>query len=226
MMAPRVSFLRQLDIFDPQTFSSPCHVIGVGAVGAGVAELLVRIGVPQRHLYDADEVRAHNVPTGAFHPANIGRPKTMALHERFASFTSTAISPHAEMVGESSRFGGVVFVCVDNMDTRRIIWHHCLRLQSSVRLMIEIRLGPQAGQIYTVNPIDLVHIKQWEAASAYATGYNETLACTNRGSAPLLATITGLAVNQLVQWHAQKEYANLIVVGLQGMPLVEKFRWE
>lgn len=221
-----VSFRRQLDIFDPRSFFQPCHVIGVGAVGSWVAQQLVRLGVPQLHVYDADHVQPHNVPTGAFFPETIGLLKTDALQQQLACFGDTTIIAHPEAVTESGRFAGVVFICVDSMDSRRLIWQHCLRLQTAVRLMIEIRIGPQTGHVYTVDPVNLVHINQWEAASAYPSGFNETLPCTNRGSAPLMATITGLAVNQLVQWHAQQDYANLVVVGLRGALLLQAFRWD
>jgi len=225
MSAQTVSFLRQLDIFNPETFQHLCHVIGVGAIGSRVVELLARIGVPEVHAYDADIVQPHNVPTGAFYPEAVGSLKVTALGQQLAGFPQTLMTAHPEAAGEEARFPGVVFVCVDSMDVRRLLWQHCLRQQPIVPLMIEIRIGPQTGQIYTVNPLDLSHGENWEAASAYAGGFTASLPCTNQGSAPLMATVTGLAVNQLIQWHAQRDLANFITVGLEGMLSVQAFRW-
>lgn len=221
----RVSFVRQLDIFDPATFRESCHVVGTGAIGSHIAETLVRLGVPRIELYDADVVRALNVPCGAFVPADVGRPKVEALAERFAAFPQTRIVPHTEAVGESHVFSGVVFVCVDSMDARRMMWEHCLKLRPTVPLVIESRIGPQQGLIFTVDPTNLVHIRAWEEASAYPSGHVASLPCTNRAVATTITVVAGLAVHQLVLWHAGGTPQSFLSIGLQGQPLLQTSPW-
>jgi len=220
-----LSFIRQLALFDPTTFPHACHVIGTGATGSWVSTLLARQSVPELHLYDPDVLQPHNVPCGACDSASVGRRKVEALQEHLRPFPGTHVTPHAERVGATHRFTGVVFLCVHGMDDRRLIWQHALRFQPSVPLVIEMRVGPLEGRIYTVDPCDSLHVENWEEHSAYPEGHTESLSCTNRAIAATIVTVAALAVNQLTIWHARKAYAHFLSVGLDGIPVIHATRW-
>ena len=222
---PAPSFLRQLDIFDPATFRFPCHVIGTGAMGSQIASLLVHLGVADLHLYDDDILQPHNVPTGAFDPQYVGQRKVDALRAQFRIFPATTLTAHPLHVGAQERFRGVVFLCVHDMDERRLIWKHALRFQPSVPLLIETRIGALEGRIYTVEPSNSLHVQCWEAASAYPSGHDAEQPCTNRALVTTVAFVAALAVHQLILWHAQKDPPHCLSVGLDGTPLVVASRW-
>jgi tRNA A37 threonylcarbamoyladenosine dehydratase len=53
--------------FDPLTMiKSDIHIIGCGAVGSTVAEMLTRMGITELHLYDFDDVEPITLPTKCF----------------------------------------------------------------------------------------------------------------------------------------------------------------
>lgn len=220
-----VSFRRQLDIFSPAEFKTTCHVVGVGAVGSRVAETLTRIGVPRLELWDHDAVQPHNVPTGVFDRNHVGMPKVVSVQQKLKCFPDTTIATHEVAVGTEVQFAGVVFVCVDLMSTRRLIWEKCIRLRPQVALMIETRIGPLEGRVYTVNPIDSLHIHCWEEVSNYPDGHTEELSCTNRCVATTVGVVAGLAVQQMVNWHRGQNFAHSIVFGLNERPFLRADRW-
>jgi len=214
-----------MDIFNPDSFHQICHIVGVGAVGSRLAESLARLGIKSLELYDKDIVREHNIPTGSFLHYQIQRHKVEAVAEQLSFFSETKVSTHRQMVEETIRFCGVVFLCVDTMKARREIWEKSIRGNPSVSLMIEIRIGPRQGIIYTVNPLDLKEIECWEGVSAYADGYNEQLPCTLRAVITTVNVAVGLAVDQLIKWHSHEWLANSIVFGLQNEAVLRAERW-
>ena len=222
---PRISFLRQLDIFDPESFDQTCHIVGVGAVGSRLAENLARLGIKKLELYDQDTVKPHNVPTGAFCPLHVSMSKVQAMKEQLSFFTNTEIIAHCQMVESEVSFQGIVFLCVDSMNARRQIWQKCIKQNLNSPLMIEIRIGPQEGRIYTVNPLDLQEIDYWEKVSSYPSGHNEELPCTSRSIITTVSMAAALAVQQLILWHCKLWYPNSLILGLQGKPLLMTDKW-
>lgn len=220
-----VSYLRQMDIFNPDTFCQTCFVVGAGAVGSRLAGSLVRLGVRKLELFDADIIKEHNIPTGAFLPGQVGRPKTEAIAEQLSCFSGVEVLAHCEMVEKSIRFNGVVFLCVDTMEARRKIWKNCIKQNPLVSLMVETRIGPRQGLIYTVNPLDSKEIRRWENLSAYSDEYNEQLPCTLRSVITIVDVVVGLAVDQLIKWHSRQWFANSIVIGLQEEGVLFAERW-
>jgi integrative and conjugative element protein (TIGR02256 family) len=68
-------------------------VWGCGAIGANVAEWLLRAGVAELHLYDRDVVSAGVLSRQPYSDADIGRPKSAALAERLG-----AVDPEVTVV--------------------------------------------------------------------------------------------------------------------------------
>ncbi len=215
-----------MDIFNPDCFCQPCCIIGVGAIGSRLAENLARLGIKRLELYDGDTVKSHNIPTGAFLPNSMGTHKVDAMEKQLSLvFPKIKIFAYRQMVKEAIKFRGIVFLCVDSMAARREIWKNCIKHNPAVPLMVEIRIGPRHGIIYTVNPLDLKEIECWEQASAYGDGYNEQLPCTLRAVITTVNITVGLAVDQLIKWHSQQWLANCMVVGLQDRPVLVADRW-
>ena len=68
---------KSLEYFDPlNSFKGAIHVIGVGAMGSRIAELLVRLGIPKIHIWDMDIVEAKNITNQAYLHHHIGMKKT------------------------------------------------------------------------------------------------------------------------------------------------------
>ena len=71
---------KSLEFFDPlNQVDGSIHIIGIGAMGSRVAELLVRLGVPKIHIWDMDTVEDKNVANQLYLHSHIGMLKTDAL---------------------------------------------------------------------------------------------------------------------------------------------------
>src|SRR5580765_348471 len=122
--------IRQRDIV-PSERLADCHawVIGVGAIGRQVALQLAAIGMPRITLFDDDHVQIENLAPQGYCTADLGIFKvhaTTALCRR--------VNPSVEIIPLAERFKRttarkqpadqriVVFLCVDSIQTRKLIW--------------------------------------------------------------------------------------------------------
>lgn len=103
-------------------------VVGVGALGCVVAELLARAGVGHLRLADRDVVELVNLQRQTLYTEDdIDRPKAEVAAERLRRVNSTieidAITKdvHAATVGEVLRDAGLVVDGTDNLETRYLL---------------------------------------------------------------------------------------------------------
>jgi molybdopterin/thiamine biosynthesis adenylyltransferase len=207
-----VDYWRQLDLFSPEKFgNTEVHVVGCGATGSYVALLLAKMGVTNLHLWDFDEVEAHNLPNQVFRLRDVGRTKVDALAEIIEDACGIKPILHAEAVTGETTFAGIVFLLVDSMDIRRDIWLGALKFKLPIELMIETRMAIDNGRIYAIRPSRPADIRLWEG-SIYASSEAEESACTNRSIAPTVAFISSLAVWKLVKWHKGEEFQSELIL--------------
>ena len=117
-------YSRQKDIVPPERVATcKATVIGVGAIGRQVALQLTAMGVPWLQLVDFDVVETGNLASQGYLEEDLGRPKveaTGALCRRVNSGIEIVSVP--ERFRRSMEIGSAVFVCVDRIDVRRLIW--------------------------------------------------------------------------------------------------------
>jgi hypothetical protein len=129
------------------------HVIGMGGIGTHVLQTLLEYGCREVHIWDADIVEPHNLPTQFLYcPLDIGRPKVEAaawfVQERMFE---TQIVIHNEWVTEKTMLSGIVISGVDTMSSRAAIWT-AIEFNFEVYLYIDARIGADSVQILTVDP--------------------------------------------------------------------------
>jgi len=117
-----VNLAKSKDVFNPEILGNDyIHIIGCGATGSCIGELLARYGITKFCLWDMDTVESKNVNNQMFNSDYIGWPKVEALRDIIV-----AINPEAEADivikpngwwGEQVR--GYVFLLMDNIDTCR-----------------------------------------------------------------------------------------------------------
>ena len=146
---------KQLEFFDPNTLvNDEIHIIGLGAIGSTVCEMLTRMGIEEIHIYDFDTVSPHNLANQMFLDSHIGLPKIEAV-----AGTCTGINPeikinmHSEGYKPGMRLSGYVFLCVDNIDLRReIATEH--QHNPMIKGMFDFRMGLTDAQHYAANWAD------------------------------------------------------------------------
>ena len=144
--------LRQRQIVPPERLAA-CHalVIGVGAIGRQVALQLAAVGAPRLTLFDDDVVAVENLAPQGYWPSDLGTLKvhaTRSLCER--------VNPEVQVTAVAERFRRstacklssdeqlVVFVCVDSIATRKLLWDSLCRradLYLDGRMSAEVRAG-------------------------------------------------------------------------------------
>ena len=107
-------------------------IVGVGALGSVVADLLCRAGVGKLTLIDRDYIEEHNLQRQSLYTeVDIGQPKAVAALDHLKRINSTVemVSHVADLYYENVSLlkGDVVVDGTDNMETRFLINEYCVK---------------------------------------------------------------------------------------------------
>lgn len=197
-------YWRQLDMFDPQSFTTPVNIIGVGATGSWITYVLAKMGVKNITVWDFDIVEVHNLPNQIYGLQEVGMMKVDALRKIILRDCGIEIVAKNEKVDGSQKMAGIVYVCTDTMSSRKEIWANSLKYKLDVSLVVETRLGAELGTIYCVRPLDPNDIRNYES-TLYGDVDAEESPCTYRAIPTVVSTIAGLASHKLVKFAALAE---------------------
>jgi sulfur carrier protein ThiS adenylyltransferase len=117
-------FSRQQDLV-PMERLSVCKatVVGVGAIGRQVALQLAAMGIPWLELVDFDIVEESNLASQGYLEEDLGKMKVEATANLCHRINrNLEVHPVVDRFKRSMEVGNAVFVCVDRIDTRRLIW--------------------------------------------------------------------------------------------------------
>lgn len=194
--------IRQRDIVPPDRLAS-CHalVIGVGAIGRQAALQLAAVGMPQLTLIDHDDVRVENLAPQGYLVEDVQSLKVHATATLCQKINpQIQVTPIAERFKRSSAkelaSAGrlIVFVCVDSIVTRKLIWES-VRHRSA--LFIDGRMNALVIRVLTSNsPATDRHYPQtlFTAEEAYSG------LCTARSTIFTASIAAGLMVGQMTKW--------------------------
>lgn len=138
---------KSLEFFDPiNQVDGPIHVIGIGAMGSRIAELLVRLGIPKIHIWDMDTVEDKNIANQAYLHHHIGMKKTDALEELLKDINpQLQIVKHNEYTDQA--LSGYIFLAVDSIELR----HKIATLNKDnlyIKAMFDARMRLEDAQAY------------------------------------------------------------------------------
>jgi len=154
--------LRGASLIDQQSINQhPVAIIGVGAIGSHLAEMLAKLGVLRFALVDFDEVDTVNLGVQGFYEAEVGLPKVEAVRTRLEAIQRET---HVETFPEAYRPEAIpsqaaVFCCVDSIKVRRQLFRHFCRKDWAV--FFDGRMAAESLQVFCVE-------RQAEALSAYS----------------------------------------------------------
>jgi len=199
-----ISLIRHQEIFDPNKNNVPVHIIGVGATGSRLWLSLVELGMTNIHVYDYDDVEAHNLANQVYLKDDVGTSKVRALKKYYQRKTGEtppdSMHFHNVKVEKDSGagpFDGVVFLLTDTMASRKEIFENCIA-NSDTFVMIETRMASSYGDIKTVNPFDKKQVTEW-FNSLSTDEDTEVSACGSSISVgPTAAIIANIAVWQMI----------------------------
>ncbi|MBP1356888.1 MAG: HesA/MoeB/ThiF family protein, partial [Sulfolobus sp.] len=111
-------------------------IVGCGALGTGIAELLARLGVGYLKLIDADYIELNNLHrTHLFEEDDLYKPKAVSCAEKIKKINSEVkVEPIIDIVTHDNVIKlledvDYVFDATDNILTRLIINDACVKLR-------------------------------------------------------------------------------------------------
>ena len=208
-----MDLIRQIDLFKPRQFiGKRIDVIGVGATGSYIVWLLSKIGLSNIHIWDFDDIEEHNIPNQCFMLKHIGSSKISAMKEMVKDGAGVDIIGHEEKVEKNQRLGNIVFLLVDTMSARKLIWDNLLKYKINVEHVIETRMSASSGRVYTINPCKPAHIKSWEETLC-GDDEAEVSSCGAAISiAPTVSLVASVAVWQLIKLFNGQDVENEILI--------------
>lgn len=213
-----MNLTKSYDFFRPDDVKERIHIIGCGAVGSTIAELLARAGLTKFTLYDFDQVESHNIANQMFIAEDIGKPKVEALKNLIVRINPDAekevrIQPEGYT---GQRLSGYVFLAVDNIDLRREL---CEKEKTNryIKAVFDIRIRLEDAQHYAAdwknaemveNLIASMQFTHEEAAEATPRG-----ACNQELSiAPTVRNICNNAVANFMNFVKGKPLKKVILM--------------
>lgn len=141
---------KSLEYFDPlNQLDGAVTIIGIGAMGSRLAELLARLGVPKIHIWDMDIVEDKNIANQVYFHHQIGMKKTDALEEILKDINpSIKVVKHDKYTSEA--LSGYIFLAVDSIETRYNI-AKANEMNTNIKAMFDTRMRLEDAQSYGAN---------------------------------------------------------------------------
>lgn len=214
-----MNLVKSQDYFDPLKVTNRCHIIGCGSVGSTVAELLIRLGLTKISLYDFDVVSAHNLANQMFTNADIKRLKTEAVRDMLLAINPEAkndIKIYNSGWTDKTKLDGYVFLCVDNIDLRRMIVTKN-KPNMSIKAMFDFRTRLEDAQHYAADWKDAKSVDNLIKSMAFsheeAQESTPMTAChVEMGVAPTVRIICSCGVSNFMNFVRKDELKKIITI--------------
>ena len=216
---------KHLEFFNPNDLTEEIHIIGCGAIGSTVAEMLTRLGVNELYLYDFDKVSEHNITNQMFRQADVGELKVTALAKQLQEINPD-IKLHLEPQGytELTRLRGIVFLAVDSIELRKEMVT-TLKYNKDIVYVTDCRMGLTDAQCYAAswdNEKQINSLLQtMQFTSEEAKEATPISACgTTLSVTPTVRMIVSLCVSNFINFIKNKEVKTMIIVDAFAMNII------
>lgn len=216
-----MNIIKHMDFFNPIKVQDNIHIIGVGAIGSTLAEMLARLGFEKLYIYDMDTVTEHNIANQMFRFNDIGEKKVVALEAMLKE-----INPNIEVISYDKGYhpkalnapslNGHVFLCVDNIDLRRDIVE-TNQYNPMIKVFYDFRMGLADAQHYAADwsKMDqkkyLLSTMQFSHAEAKAA--TPVSACgTTLSVVPTVRTVVAAGVTNFMNFCKAGELQKMVLV--------------
>lgn len=215
-----MDFTRQSGLINAQELALPITFIGVGGIGSYAVPTLAKMGCSNLTVFDPDRVEPHNIPNQSYGPTDIGQLKVEALKTHIEIATGTKLTTRAELFTAEHSPSGIVISGVDSMAAREVIWQ-AVKLNPSIPLYMDGRMGGQVLRLFTVNPCDPDDIR-WYEKSLHSDAEAVELPCTERAIIYTVAFLAGFIANQVRKYILAQSYPREIIFDAQTLTFVKK----
>jgi len=189
-------YSRQRDIVPIERLAA-CRatVIGVGAIGRQVALQLTAIGIPWLQLVDFDVVEVSNLASQGYLEDDLGKPKVEATAELCVQINhELAVHVVPERFRRSMSIGETVFCCVDQIETRRLIWE---AVKDKTSFFADGRMTAEVLRVLVAcDPVS----RHGYPATLFSAGEAYAGSCTAKTTIYCANIAGGLMVAQFAKW--------------------------
>lgn len=177
------------------------HIIGGGSLGSKVASTLSAMRAPKLHVWDDDTVESRNRFNQRFLAEHVGLRKPDAVADYCSRVSNSVVIPHYEKVHADTPLDGYVFVCVDSMRARKLIWS-AAQSSAEVALLVDGRVGMDGGKVFALDPHNVAHQIRYGNPPHMYDGSPETVGgCKTDFPAPYLSDLVAAhMVTRFVEW--------------------------
>lgn len=204
------------EFFNPTQVTDEIHIIGCGAIGSTVAEMLTRLGFEKLHLYDFDTVSPHNITNQMFREKDIGQLKTESLSNILKEINpDIVLELHSKGYNEFTRLSGIVILAVDSIELRKeIVQQH--KFNKSIKFMLDCRMELTSAQMYAAAWNDERAVTNFygtmDFTSEEAKAATPVSACgTTLSVTPTVRTIVSFATANLINYLKDNNYKTMII---------------
>ena len=211
---------KHLEFIQPTAYNKPIHIVGVGAIGSRVAEVLVRLGFDDLHIYDFDIVEDVNVTNQLYTYPDLGMKKIDAMKRHLMDINpALKLTLHERYVDQI--LSGAVFLSVDSIDTRRKIVTDNMS-NMGIDLFLDIRMRLTDAQAYAAvwNTRNSKQILLNTMAFTDAEDLTPVSVCgTSLSVAPTILTIVSMQVFNFIKFIKEGKVNQVMFVDLMEMSL-------
>jgi hypothetical protein len=214
-----VSFLRQLDWFDPERVNASVTIVGNGGIGSFAALALAKLGVQQISLVDFDHVEDHNFPNQAFTPSQIGMSKVNALAETVQTYAPSAdVQIHEQRLEDGVPLSDIVISALDSMDARALLWK-AVKDKVACKRLIDGRLAGETIVVYAPLISDPADIEGYEA-TLHSDEEALEMPCTRQSIIDVGFSVASLITRAVRLHYAGMEVEKTVVMRQDTLQLV------
>lgn len=218
-----MSLAKSYEFFQPEMAKGKIHIIGCGAGGSTIAELLVRFGLTNIVLYDFDIVEPNNIVNQLYTQEDLYKEKVDALLDHLKRINpdlENTVTIRRKGWKSGDKLDGYVFLCVDNIDLRRQIVTEN-KYNPKILGMFDSRMRLIDGQSYAADWKNSEDVEQLLASMQFtheeAKSDTPVSACNITLSvAPTVRILSALTVENFVNWLKGDGLKKAIFFNLEG----------
>jgi molybdopterin/thiamine biosynthesis adenylyltransferase len=192
------------EFFDPTEVKAPIHIIGCGAIGSFIAEMLTRLGITNLELYDFDVVEEHNITNQLYNIKDLYKTKLDALTKHLLDINPAA-NPvlHDDGWKPGTDLSGYVFLAVDSIVPRQQITEEAI-INKKVLAIFDFRMRLTDAQHYAaINELSELRrlLKTMDFTDEEAKAETPVSACNTALSiSPTIRTIVSYGVTNFINY--------------------------
>ncbi len=189
-------YTRQADIVPAERMAGlTVTVVGVGAIGRQVSLQLAAMGIPKLQLIDFDHVEIENLCCQGYLEHDMGMLKVDATSRLCWKINrEVTVDTAGERFQRSMAVGEILFCCVDDIETRKLIWE---AVKDRVSVFIDTRMSASVTRVIAV--VDSIGRRHYPTTLFGASEAYQG-ACTAKSTIYTANIAAGLAIAQFTKW--------------------------